>query len=184
MPIAKDYFDLTAQEFHDPLTVRYKKPFLSIPPHYDGSGAPFSLDHFLICKKEGLIVQRHNKLRDAIGNLAALLWGQVKCELFYLRIVLLMRLSLMTLVSVASGHHSQRRCLKYVLFTLMLSHICAMHRIQFCLRLKFRKNLSTLPLLLLVVLTLNNSVFQLMILLVLKLLVLFRDSLMVCHLVR
>ena len=39
-----------------------------------------SLDHFLICRKGGLIVQQHNEIRDAIGDLAALLWGQVKRE--------------------------------------------------------------------------------------------------------
>lgn len=60
--------------------VRYKKPLLSIPLHCDGCGAPSSLDHFLICKKGGLIVQRHNEIRDAIGDLAALLRGHVKHE--------------------------------------------------------------------------------------------------------
>ena len=80
MPIARDNYDLTAQEFRDALAVRYKKPLLSIPPHCDGCGAPSSLDHFLICKKGGLIVQRHNEIRDAVGDLAALLWGQVKRE--------------------------------------------------------------------------------------------------------
>ena len=69
-----------AQEFRDALAVRYKKPPLSIPPHCDGCGAPSSLDHFLICNKGGLIVQRHNEIRDAVGDLAALLWGQVKRE--------------------------------------------------------------------------------------------------------
>ena len=73
MPIERDNYDLTAQEFCDALAVRYKKPLLSIPPHCDGCGAPSSLDHFLICKKGGLIVQRHNEIRDAIGDLAALL---------------------------------------------------------------------------------------------------------------
>ena len=34
----------------------------------------------MICRKGGLIVQRHNEIRDAIGDLAALLWGQVKRE--------------------------------------------------------------------------------------------------------
>ena len=81
MPTEQDNFDLTAEEFRDALTVRYKKPLLSFPPHCDGCGAPSSFDHFLICKKGGLIVQRHNEIRDAIGDLAALLWGQVKCEL-------------------------------------------------------------------------------------------------------
>ena len=80
MPIERDNYDLTAQEFRDALAVRYKKPLLSIPPHCDGCGAPSSLDHFLICKKGGLIVQRHNEIRDAIGDLAALLWNQVKRE--------------------------------------------------------------------------------------------------------
>ena len=34
----------------------------------------------MICKKGGLIVQRHNEIRDAVGDLAALLCGQVKRE--------------------------------------------------------------------------------------------------------
>ena len=37
-----------------------------------------SLDHFLICRKGGLVVQHHNEIRDAIGDLAALAWGQVR----------------------------------------------------------------------------------------------------------
>ena len=39
-----------------------------------------SLDHFLSCKKGGLIIQRHNELHDAIGDLATPLWGQVRRE--------------------------------------------------------------------------------------------------------
>ena len=37
MPIEWDNFDLTAQEFHDALAVRYKKPLL-FPPHCYGCG--------------------------------------------------------------------------------------------------------------------------------------------------
>ena len=80
MPIEKDNYDLTGQEFRDALAVRYRKPLLCVPPRCDGCGASSSLDHFLICRKRGLIVQRHNEIRDAIGDLAALLWGQVKRE--------------------------------------------------------------------------------------------------------
>ena len=36
MPIERDNYDLTAQEFSDALAVRYKKPLLSIPLHCDG----------------------------------------------------------------------------------------------------------------------------------------------------
>ena len=39
-----------------------------------------TLDHFLICMKGGLIVQRHNEIRDAVGDMAAMVWGQVRRE--------------------------------------------------------------------------------------------------------
>ena len=81
MLMEKDTFDLTAQEFCDALqAIRYKKPLLSVPPFCDGCGSPSSLDHFLICRKGGLIIQHHNEIRDAIGDLAALVWGPVRCE--------------------------------------------------------------------------------------------------------
>ena len=80
LPTAANNFDLTAQEFRDAFAIRYKKPLLSIPPHCDGCGALSSLDHFLSCKKGGLIIQRHNEFRDAIGDLASLLWGRVRHE--------------------------------------------------------------------------------------------------------
>ena len=80
MTTEQDNFNLTAQEFRDALAVRYKKPLLSIPPYCNGCGTPYSLNHSLICKKGGLIVQRHNEIRDAVGDLAALLWNQVKRE--------------------------------------------------------------------------------------------------------
>ena len=80
MPMERNNFDLTAQEFRDALAIRYKKPLLSIPPFCDGCGSPSSLDHFLICKKGGLITQRHNEVRDAIEDLASLVWSSVKRE--------------------------------------------------------------------------------------------------------
>ena len=80
LPIAANNFDLTAQEFRDVLVVHYKKPLLANLPHCNGCGVPSSLDRLLSCKKGSLIVQRHNELHDALGNLVALLWGQVRCE--------------------------------------------------------------------------------------------------------
>ena len=75
-----NHFDLSAQEFRDALAIRYRKPLLNLPPKCDGCGAPSSLDHFLICRRGGFVVQRHNEIRDAIGDLAALAWGQVRQE--------------------------------------------------------------------------------------------------------
>jgi len=80
MPTAQDHFDLTSQEFRDALAVRYKKPLLGLPPTCDGCGAPSSLDHALVCRRGGLIIQRHNEVRDAIGDIAALAWRHVHRE--------------------------------------------------------------------------------------------------------
>ena len=38
------------------------------------------MDHFLICKKGGLIIQYYNEIRDAIGDLVALVWGSIRHE--------------------------------------------------------------------------------------------------------
>ena len=72
LPMSQNHFDLTAQEFCDALALRYQKPLLNVPSNCDGCGSPFSLDHALICRKGGLIIQRHNEVRDAVGDLAAL----------------------------------------------------------------------------------------------------------------
>ena len=72
IPVESNHFDLGAQEFRDALAIRYHKPLLNLPPKCDGCGATSSLDHCLICRKCGLVVQHHNEIRDAIGYLAAL----------------------------------------------------------------------------------------------------------------
>ena len=80
MPVESNHFDLSVQEFRDALAIRYHKPLLPLPPKCDGCGAPSSLDHFLTCRRGGLVVQRHNEIRDAIGDLLALVWGQIRRE--------------------------------------------------------------------------------------------------------
>ena len=77
-PVESNHFDLSAQEFRDALAIRYRKPLLNLPPKCDGCGGTSSLDHCLIGRKGGLVVQHHNEIRDAIGDLAALAWGQVR----------------------------------------------------------------------------------------------------------
>uniref|UniRef100_A0A1X7SKP0 Reverse transcriptase domain-containing protein n=1 Tax=Amphimedon queenslandica TaxID=400682 RepID=A0A1X7SKP0_AMPQE len=64
----------------DALSIRYKKPLLLTPINCDGCGSPFDLSHALSCRRGGLVTQRHNEVRDAIGDLAALAWGQVTKE--------------------------------------------------------------------------------------------------------
>ena len=51
------------------LAMRYGRPLLSST--CDGCGAPFSLEHVLDCNREGLVTQRHNEVRDAVGDIVA-----------------------------------------------------------------------------------------------------------------
>ena len=77
LSMSQDHFDLTAQEFCDALALRYRKPLLNVLSSCNGCGAPFSFAHALVCRKGGLIIECHNKIRDAVGNLAALVCGHV-----------------------------------------------------------------------------------------------------------
>lgn len=80
MPIERDQFDLSAQEFRDGLALRYRKPLLGLPHTCDGCGAPFTVTHALDCRVGGLVCRRHNEVRDAFGDLSSLVWSQVKRE--------------------------------------------------------------------------------------------------------
>jgi len=77
LPVSQDHYDLTAQEFCDVLALHYWKPLLNVLSSCDGCGTPFSLDHALICRKGGLIIQHHNEVRDAVGDLTTLVWGRI-----------------------------------------------------------------------------------------------------------
>ena len=80
LPMSQDHFDLTAQELCDALALHYQKLLLNVSSNCNGCGSPFSLNHALICRKGGLIIQLHSEVRDAVGDLAALVWGCVVSE--------------------------------------------------------------------------------------------------------
>ena len=79
-PSVKNDTVLSPQEFRDGLAVRYNKPLLKLPGSCDGCGAAFSLDHGLNCAKGGNVIRRHNEVRDALGQLAALAYPHVTVE--------------------------------------------------------------------------------------------------------
>ena len=80
MPIACHHFDLSSVEFRDALSLRYHRPLLRMPGHCDGCGEEFSFQHALDCKKGGLVTQCHNEVRDALGDLAAIVYKDVVRE--------------------------------------------------------------------------------------------------------
>ena len=80
LSIAAENFDLSEVEFRDALSVRYNKNLDASPTFCDGCQSPFTLRHALACKKDGLLTLRHNEIRDAVGDLASLVWKDVQRE--------------------------------------------------------------------------------------------------------
>jgi hypothetical protein len=62
--------ELSAQEFRDAISMRYGDAPPDLPARCDGCDAPFTLQHALACKKGGLVIFRHNEIRDELVNIA------------------------------------------------------------------------------------------------------------------
>ena len=80
LPIAAENFDFSEMEFRDALSVRYNKNLNTSPTFCDCCHSPFTLRHALACKKGGLLTLRQNEIRDAVGDLASLVWKDVQRE--------------------------------------------------------------------------------------------------------
>ena len=80
LPVLKDNFNLSSQEFRDAICMRYLKPLVSLPPLCDGCGAQFSTVHALDCRKGGLVSLRHNEIRDLLCDLSSIVWSNVVRE--------------------------------------------------------------------------------------------------------
>ena len=76
-PLERNHFDLAPIEFRDALALRYLRTPPGLPSRCDGCGESFTLQHGLDCPKGGLIIRRHNEIRDCLGDMAALVWPQV-----------------------------------------------------------------------------------------------------------
>ena len=66
--------DIAPQVFRDALHLRYGKT-PDLPATCDGCGSPFTVQHALNCKKGGLVIRRHDEVRDVIGDLCSAAWG-------------------------------------------------------------------------------------------------------------
>ena len=63
---------LSKGEFRDGMSLRYGFNMKNLPSKCDGCGAKFSVGHALSCKKWGLVIGRHNEVKDEIAYLATL----------------------------------------------------------------------------------------------------------------
>lgn len=72
-------FDLNKREFKDAIHLRYDWEITGTPT-VCVCGDRFSVDHAMICKRGGFIIQRHNELRDLEADLLNLVCNDVETE--------------------------------------------------------------------------------------------------------
>ena len=72
-------FDLNKREFKDAIHLRYDWEVTGTPT-VCVCGERFSVDHAMICKRGGFIIQRHNELRDLEADLLDLVCNDVETE--------------------------------------------------------------------------------------------------------
>ena len=77
VPISRFGFVLAEREFRDAIAIRYKKPLVGMPSLCDGCDRSTNVSHAMSCRKGGLIIRRHNEVRDALGDLMAMGFNNV-----------------------------------------------------------------------------------------------------------
>ncbi len=79
VPVSEMDFTLNKQEFRDALKLRYDWPFKDNPTRF-ACGDLFNIDHAMICRLGGFIIQRHNELRDLEADLLNIVCNDVEVE--------------------------------------------------------------------------------------------------------
>ena len=80
VPMSRFGFVLSEREFRDAIALRYRRPIVDLPPRCDGCDSPSDVNHALNCRKGGLVIRRHNEIRDALGDLMAMGFNNVVKE--------------------------------------------------------------------------------------------------------
>ena len=71
LPSTVNGTDLSKVEFRDALNFRYGRAPGDLPSHCDGCGEKFSIRHAHACKKGGLVIARHDEIRDELADIAS-----------------------------------------------------------------------------------------------------------------
>jgi hypothetical protein len=71
MPSTIHGTDLSADEFRDGIMYRYYMEPNNLQKSCDGCGAKFSLIHAVTCMKGGLIIARHDEIRDELCDIGS-----------------------------------------------------------------------------------------------------------------
>ena len=79
IPLKDMNFDLSKREFRDALRLLYDWP-IPDSPSVCVCGYSFTVDHAMICQRGGLIIQRHNEIRDLEAELLDMVCYDVAIE--------------------------------------------------------------------------------------------------------
>ena len=79
IPLKDMNFDLSKREFRDALRLRYDWP-IPDSPSVCVCGCSFTMDHAMICQRGGLIIQRHDEIRDLEAELLDMVCYDVAIE--------------------------------------------------------------------------------------------------------
>ena len=79
LPLKDLGFNLNKRQFRDPVKLRYDWPIDDIPSTC-ACGDVFTVDHSMICKLGGFVIQRHNELRDLEAELLSTVCSDVETE--------------------------------------------------------------------------------------------------------
>ena len=79
IPIKEMDYNLNKGEFRDAVKLRYEWE-IADKPSVCVCGDTFNIDHAMICKRGGFIIQRHNELRDLEANMLNIVCNDVEVE--------------------------------------------------------------------------------------------------------
>ncbi|PFX33382.1 hypothetical protein AWC38_SpisGene1723 [Stylophora pistillata] len=80
LPLQEHGFNLGKREFRDAVKLRYDWPFDDIPSMC-ACGENLTVDHAMICKRGGFVIQRHNEFRDLEADLLSIVCTDVEVGL-------------------------------------------------------------------------------------------------------
>jgi len=75
LPSTDNNTGLDAAEFRDALNMRYGRHPPGLAARCDHCNQPLTVDHALCCKRYGLVIRRHDELRDTFAELIGMTWG-------------------------------------------------------------------------------------------------------------
>lgn len=79
IPIMEMNFNLNKREFRDAIKLRYDWEITDLPAMCT-CGDLFTVDHAVVCRHRGLIIQRHNEIRDLEAEMLRLVCTDVEIK--------------------------------------------------------------------------------------------------------